>query len=91
MNKIINNTFGRFKDSDVILTSLFGGNNTCISIMNWGASIQNWTINNSENSSNSVVLGFENFDYYPKYSPYFGSIIGRVINITNGTFRYKYF
>ena len=62
MNKIINNTFGRFKDSDVTLTSLFGGNNTCISIMNWGASIQNWTINNSENCSNSVVLGFENFD-----------------------------
>ena len=50
MNKIINNSFGRFKDSDVILTSLFGGNNTCISIMNWGASIQNWTINNSQNS-----------------------------------------
>ena len=83
MNKIINNTFGRFKDSDVILTSLFGGNNTCISIMNWGASIQNWTINNSENISNSVVLGFENFDYYPKYSPYFGSIIGRTINRIN--------
>jgi galactose mutarotase-like enzyme len=50
MNKIINNSFGRFKDSDVILTSLFGENNTYISIMNCGASIQNWTINNSQNS-----------------------------------------
>jgi len=46
MNKIINNTFGRFKDSDVIHTSLFSVNNTYISIMNWCASIQNWTINN---------------------------------------------
>ena len=47
MNKIINNNFGRFKDSDVIHTSLFVGNNTCISIMNWCAPIQNWTINNT--------------------------------------------
>ena len=79
MNKI----FGKFNDKEVILTTLKDGN-TSVSIMNWGAAIQNWKVDKSQNS---VVLGFEDFELYPKFSPYFGSIVGRVINrIDKGKF-----
>ena len=54
MNKI----FGKFNNKEVILTSLKDGN-TSVSIMNWGAAIQNWKVNKSQNS---VVLGFEDFE-----------------------------
>ena len=79
MNKI----FGKFNNKEVILTSLKDGN-TSVSIMNWGAAIQSWKVDKSQNS---VVLGFEDFELYPKFSPYFGSIVGRVINrIDKGRF-----
>ena len=82
MTIISKKKFGQFKGSEVTLATLIG-DNTSISIMNWGAAIQNWTVNHSTQSQNSVVLGFENFDFYPKFSPYFGSIVGRVINRIN--------
>ena len=79
MNKI----FGKFNDKEVILTSL-KDEDTSVSIMNWGAAIQNWKVGNTQNP---VVLGFENFELYQKFSPYFGSIVGRVINrIDSGRF-----
>ena len=84
MNKITNKIFGKFRNKNVVLTSLTD-QDTSISIMNWGASIQNWKVNQSQNS---VVLGFEDFELYPKFSPYFGSIVGRVINrIDKGRFK----
>ena len=82
MTNISIKRFGQFKGSEVILATL-SGDNTSISFMNWGAAIQNWTVNHSTKLQNSVVLGFENFDFYPKFSPYFGSIVGRVINRIN--------
>ena len=82
MTSISKKKFGQFKGSEVTLATL-SGDNTSISIMNWGATIQNWTVNHSTQSQNSVVLGFDNFDFYPKFSPYFGSIVGRVINRIN--------
>lgn len=87
MKKIVTRKFGSFKNKDVIIATLFGDNDTSISIINWGASIQNWITNDGNNNPISTVLGFENFDYYPLYSPSFGSIIGRVINrISKGQF-----
>ena len=79
MNMITNKFFGKFRNKEVILTSLTE-QDTSISIMNWGAAIQNWKVNQSQNS---VILGFEDFELYPQYSPYFGSIVGRVINRIN--------
>ena len=54
MNKI----FGKFNDKEVILTSL-KDEDTSVSIMNWGAAIQNWKVGDTQNP---VVLGFENFE-----------------------------
>jgi galactose mutarotase-like enzyme len=44
MTSISKKKFGQFKGSEVTLTTL-SGDNTSISIMNWGATIQNWTVN----------------------------------------------
>ena len=86
MSKITNQIFGKFYDKEIVLTTL-SDKNTSVSIMNWGATIQNWTVYNSTEKQSSVVLGFENFDLYPKFSPFFGSIVGRVINrINKGSF-----
>ena len=86
MSKITNQIFGKFFDKEIVLTTL-SDKDTSVSIMNWGATIQNWTVYNSTEKQNSVVLGFEDFDLYPKFSPFFGSIVGRVINrINKGSF-----
>ena len=84
---IINRPFGNYQGKEVVLSTLFGDNDNYISIMNWGAAIQNWVVKSSDGELTSVVLGFKQFDYYPKYSPFFGAIIGRVANrIANGKF-----
>ena len=88
MSKISNRKFGFFKNRQVILTTLSSEQNTKVSFMNWGASIQNWIINHPQDGIVSAVLGFEDFEFYPKFSPYFGSIVGRVINrIDKGRFK----
>ena len=83
MSKISNKNFGIFNNKKVILTTLNSEQNTKVSFMNWVASIQNWVINHPNDGIISVVLGFEVFEFYPKFSPYFGSIVGRVINRIN--------
>jgi len=86
MSIISNKVFGKFQDKEIILTSLTD-RDTSISIMNWGAAIQNWIVYHSTEKQSSVVLGFKDFDLYPKFSPFFGSIVGRVINrINKGSF-----
>ena len=79
--------FGKFLDKDIILTQLSSDNKVFVSIMNWGAAIQDWKIFNHDHKPTNVVLGFEKFNYYPTHSPFFGAIIGRVINrISKGEF-----
>ena len=48
MSKISNKKFGIFNNKQVILTTLNSEQNTNISFMNWGASIQNWIINHPQ-------------------------------------------
>ena len=79
--------FGKFLDKDIVLTQLSSENKFFISVMNWGAAIQDWKILNNDNKPTNIVLGFEKFDFYPAHSPFFGAIIGRVINrISKGEF-----
>ena len=78
MSKITSQIFGKFFDKEIVLTTL-SDKDTSVSIMNWGATIQNWMVYHSTEKESSVVLGFEDFDLYPKFSPFFGSIVGRVI------------
>ena len=62
MSKISNREFGFFKNKQIILTTLNSEQNTKVSFMNWGASIQNWIINHPQDGIVSAVLGFEDFE-----------------------------
>lgn len=85
--RIISKKFGEFEGKDVVMSTLYGENDNYVSIINWGAVIQNWVVKMPNNEINSVVLGFDDFDYYPKLSPFFGAIVGRVANrIANAKF-----
>ncbi len=86
--QIISKKFGEFQGKEVIMSTLCGDNDNYVSIINWGAVIQNWVVKMPNNEINSVVLGFDKFKYYPKLSPFFGAIVGRVANrIANAKFQ----
>ncbi len=50
-----------------------------ISLLNWGGVVRDWRVP-LEGSLRPVVLGFEDFNDYPKHSPHFGALVGRVAN-----------
>jgi aldose 1-epimerase len=53
-------------------------------VLSWGAVLQDLRL---EGHAAPLVLGFETFDPYPAYSPYFGAVPGRFANrIRNGRF-----
>ena len=84
------NDFGKYSGKTVKLVHLFGSDGTRISFMNWAAAIQNWVTKDKNFKDTSVVLGFNEFDKYPNFSPYFGAIVGRVINrINKGRFSFN--
>ncbi|MFV0335026.1 MAG: aldose epimerase family protein [Tropicimonas sp.] len=65
---------------EVVLSSPTG---VRISILTYGALIRDWRVPLG-GRERSVVLGFDQFEPYPKHSPYFGAIAGRVANRTAG-------
>lgn len=56
---------------------------TRIAVMGWGAGIRDWRLDGAP-----MVLGFERFEDYPRHSPDFGIVAGRVANrISHGRLR----
>lgn len=71
------------KDETVYRVKITGGGLTA-HVMTWGAVIQDLRL---EGHQPPLVLGFDKFDDYPKYSSYFGATPGRNSNrITGGRF-----
>ena len=54
-----------------------------VDLINWGVVVRDWRVP-VKGGTRSVVLGFDNFDDYPKHSPHFGSLAGRVANRIGG-------
>jgi len=54
--------------------------------MNWGASIQNWIINHSQDGIVSAVLGFEDFEF-PIETHWQGDNVGEFEKICDGARR----
>lgn len=76
--------FGKTADGESVTRIGLQGGRLSINILTWGAVTQDLRL---EDHAASLVLGFENFEDYPKHSPYFGAIAGRVANrITQGRF-----
>lgn len=71
---------GRYDDRDILEAHLQHGNQKVV-IMNYGCVVRDWQVG-STSGVRHVVLGFENFEPYPQYSPSFGIIAGRVANRT---------
>ena len=78
--------FGEYQGKPVEQFRLASDTGVEVDIISWGVLVRDWRVP-VRDGKRSVVLGFEQFDSYPKASPYFGSLAGRVANrIKNGTF-----
>lgn len=78
--------FGEYGGKSVEQFKLRSDSGVEVDIISWGVLVRDWRVPVA-GGKRSVVLGFDTFDSYPKASPYFGSLAGRVANrIKNGTF-----
>ncbi|EKF18606.1 aldose epimerase family protein [Nitratireductor pacificus] len=74
---------GSFEGRDVEEVVLSSREGVRVAIMTYGAAIRDWQVPVG-GTLRSVTLGFDDFDSYPKHSPYFGAVAGRVANRTAG-------
>ena len=68
-------------DNQLITEALLASSQASVAILNYGCVVRDWRVFTSD-AKIPVVLGFDKFDYYPKHSPSFGIIAGRVANRT---------
>ena len=77
--------WGETAEGQTVTRVMLRGSGLCANILTWGAVVQDLRL---EEHEAPLVLGFEQFDYYPEHSPYFGAIAGRVANrIAHGRFK----
>jgi aldose 1-epimerase len=79
------NKIGNFDGKDVFEVELISRTNVKVSFLNYGALIRDWRVPLKDGTERHVVCGFDEFESYPKYSPNFGAIIGRVANRIGGS------
>jgi aldose 1-epimerase len=79
--------FGTFEGKRVDQFTLTSTSGVEVDLINWGVIVRDWRVPVKGGTKRSVVLGFDNFDDYPKHSPHFGSLAGRVANrVRNASF-----
>ncbi|WP_040205202.1 aldose epimerase family protein [Neobacillus jeddahensis] len=76
--KMEDRLFGRYEGEQVIEYSLINDAGMTVSVLNFGCVITKILVPDRNGNIENVVLGFEQFEDYPKWSPYFGAVIGRV-------------
>jgi len=78
-------TLGQLEGREVVEATLSHGNQA-VRIMNYGCAVRSWRIDLGQ-EVREIVLGLDNVEDYPRYSPDFGIIAGRVANrVCNGRF-----
>lgn len=76
--------FGRTSEGEVVHRVSISGGGLTAKVITWGAVIQDLRL---DGHAPPLVLGFETFEPYPEYSPYFGATPGRCANrIGDGRF-----
>lgn len=76
--------FGRTADNEEVYRVEIRGGGITAKLISWGAVLQDLRL---EGHGAPLVLGFEEFEFYPKHSPHFGAIPGRFANrIKEGRF-----
>ncbi|RVU38231.1 galactose mutarotase [Hwanghaeella grinnelliae] len=74
--------FGTLDDGRTVDRVCLAAHGLVANVLTWGAVVQDLRL---ANVPYALVLGFPDFKHYPKHSPSFGSIVGRVANrIRNG-------
>ncbi|WP_347548621.1 aldose epimerase family protein [Pseudalkalibacillus hwajinpoensis] len=76
--KISSRKFGELQGNDVSLYTLINENGMEVSCLDYGCIITKILTPDAEGSIENIVLGFDELEDYLNYSPYFGSVIGRV-------------
>jgi aldose 1-epimerase len=76
--------FGKTPAGERVQRFTIAGGGLTAKIINWGAAVQDLRLAGHDAP---LVLGFEHFDHYPQFSPYFGAMVGRYANrIAGGRF-----
>ena len=84
---IMQESFGRTSDGDVMLYTLTNSNGLEMKVMNYGCVVHSLKVPDKKGVLEDVVLGFDSIDQYIKESPFFGAVVGRYGNrIAKGTF-----
>ena len=76
-------TFGDYQGKRVDQFKLVSDTGVTVDLIGYGVVVRDWRVPVA-GGERSVVLGYDNFEAYPKYSPHFGSIAGRVANRIKG-------
>jgi aldose 1-epimerase len=80
----IGQAFGATADGETVHRVKIEGGGLTAHVMTWGAVVQDLRL---AGHAPPLVLGFESFEDYPRYSPHFGAVPGRCANrIANGRF-----
>jgi aldose 1-epimerase len=82
--EITENIFGHFEGESVIEYSLVNDKGMSVSCLNFGCVITKVLVPDRNGKMENVVLGFDNFEDYLRWSPYFGAVVGRVAGRING-------
>lgn len=74
--------------SSVMIKSFFLENrDSKVELLNWGATIKSWLVQDGQGNKIDIVLGFNENQRYQEKHPSFGCIVGRYANrIAKGTF-----
>jgi aldose 1-epimerase len=76
--KILDRIFGSYEGKSVTEYTLVNDYGMMVSCLDYGCVITKIIVSDRHGKFENVVLGFDNFDDYPEWSPYFGAVVGRV-------------
>ncbi|MFD0826191.1 aldose epimerase family protein [Neobacillus sp. M.A.Huq-85] len=76
--KIIDQVFGDDHGRQIIEYTLVNDSGMSVSCLNYGCVITKIMVPDRNGTIENVVLGFDNFNDYLEWSPYFGAVVGRV-------------
>ncbi|TGV01840.1 aldose epimerase family protein [Flavivirga rizhaonensis] len=76
------NTFGNYKNQEILQYTLSNDNGMQVKIMNYGATITSITVRGKDGEIKEIACGFDTFESYfsetyKNNAPYFGCIVGR--------------
>jgi aldose 1-epimerase len=76
--EILNRVFGDNNGEPVMEYTITNDSGMSVSCLNYGCVITKIMVPDRNGKFENVVLGFDNFQDYLEYSPYFGAVVGRV-------------